>query len=109
LSAIVPYGQLNKIVVIPPQGQPQTGLIQGVFITLAEEHVDMLLAKFSQWFVDRPDVRYVDHGTSDKLPENSYIILEWHNTLVDPLFTAILQSEEAILDFTVYTRSNKER
>jgi hypothetical protein len=108
VSAIVPYEPLNDIVVIPPCGQTQPGLIQGVFLTLDASHVDMLLAKFSQWFVDRPEVRYVDHGTTDKREDLGYIILEWHDATVDPLFVAILHSEELIEDFTVYTRFQQE-
>lgn len=90
----------------PATVQPlEQGTVQGVVITLlAEDETRLnLLSKIGYWFADRPEVSLVDHGLTDKRGLR-YIILEWDGYEVDPLFTAILDEESLIEDFTVYTR-----
>lgn len=88
--------------------QPQRRLItlpnqaQGVYITIPGDY-QFILNKIIGWFSDRDEVELIDHGISDKVGLG-YIILEWEECEVDPLFLAILRDEETVADYTVYTR-----
>jgi hypothetical protein len=55
------------------------------------------------WFRDRDEIELIDHGISDKVGRG-YIILEWTECEVDPLFLAILRDEDTVEDYTVYIR-----
>lgn len=78
------------------------GQTQGVYITIPGDY-QFILNKIIGWFSDRDEVELIDHGISDKVGLG-YIILEWEECEVDPLFLAILRDEETVADYTVYTR-----
>jgi hypothetical protein len=98
---IVPYS-FNAISLAPPQGGRLPGQTQGVYITVPDDY-QFILNKIIGWFSDRDEVELIDHGISDKLGLG-YIILEWDEREIDQLFLAILRDEEAVSDYTVYTR-----
>lgn len=83
--------------------QAAPGQAQGVYIVLHPNVLDDIVGKIEQWFDTRPEVSVVDVGTSDK-QGLGFIILEWMECAIDPLFLAILQSEEFISDYTTYAR-----
>lgn len=84
------------------QGQPLApGMLQGVHLTMAPDDREWIFERIEQWFAERDDVSIVDTGISDK-QGIGYIILEWHEYEVDPLFLARLTDEELIEDYTVY-------
>jgi hypothetical protein len=93
----------------PTQLEPPSTLIslpgqcQGVLFTLSLDLYEVLLAKIEGWFADRLEVVLVDHGTTDK-QGLGFLLLEWQECAIDPLFLAILRDEEHILDYTVYGR-----
>lgn len=84
-------------------GAELPGMTQVVFFTLPADMTEMILQKVANWFIDRPEVRYADHGTTDK-EGHGFIVLEWSECEVDPLFLAILREEEFFLDYTTFTR-----
>ena len=89
---------------LPPQGPVALpGQVQVLFITLSTDDYGWVLDKITRWFADRPEVRLVDHGLSDKVGLGC-LILEWHGRDVDPLFHAILREEALVADYCVYTR-----
>jgi hypothetical protein len=99
---IVPYSfnvatlpQVPRLVTMPGQAQ-------GVYIILPDDY-QFILSKVMSWFAGRDEVELVDHGVSDKVGLG-YIIMEWSECDVDPLFLAILRDEESVADYTVYTR-----
>jgi len=92
------------------------GQAQGVYITLVCRQADsqgnmhrtsdnfqFILDKMIGWFRGRDEIELIDHGISDKLGQG-YIILEWTECEVDPLFLAILRDEDTVEDYTVYIR-----
>jgi hypothetical protein len=95
----------NRMKVLPKhkQAQPlEPDTLQGVYVVVAPDDQDWILQKFEQWFAERDDVSILDYGISDKRGIG-YIMLEWQEYEVDPLFISILKHEEVVGDFTVYT------
>lgn len=89
-----------------PRSQPVTtipGQAQGVYITLYPDAVDAIAEKMARWFAGREEVDIVDVGTSDK-QQLGFILIEWLECEIDPLFLAILREEELVGDYTVYGR-----
>ena len=90
-----------------PEVQQSTGMVQGIIITLSPEDDARLglLSKIRKWFANRSEVTFIDHGSTDK-QELFFMILEWDGYAIDPLFIAILEEEDAIVDYTIYGREN---
>ena len=93
---ITEYPQSHQVSVLP-------GQVQGVYITLSTEVLDATSAKFAGWFYGREEVAIVDEGTSDK-QGIGFLLIEWSECEIDPLFLAILRDEEMIEDYTAYGR-----
>lgn len=88
-------------------GQPLPGQYQGVYFTLTDEMpAEWLLAKMEQWFSGRGEIILVDHGTTAK--DLAFIILEWEECAIDPLFLAILEHEDGVDDYSVYERDMED-
>lgn len=88
---------------IPPQ-RTQPGQAQGVYIAVHPDALDRMVSQFTNWFANRGEVDLVDVGTSDKAGLG-FILMEWIECEIDPLFLAILRDEEAVGDYTLYGRS----
>ncbi len=86
------------------QTQATPGQVQGVYVMLHPDAIDDIEDKMQRWFEARPEVAIVDVGTSDKRGLG-FIILEWMECAVDPLFLSILQTEEFAADYTTYIRN----
>jgi hypothetical protein len=103
MTDLVPYSFQSDL--LPsPQGALLPGEAEGVYITLPPEMIETLAATFERWFVGRPEVAIVDVGTSDK-QGLGFILMEWSECEIDPLFLAILREEELIVDYTAYGRA----
>ncbi len=102
---VVPYAFDTDIQYVP-SAQPQTapGQAQGVYIVVHPDNVDTIEEKFQQWFEARPEVEIVDLGTSE-MQGIGFIILEWMECAVDPLFLSILRTEEFCGDYSTYIRT----
>ena len=84
------------------------GTIQGVYIMVPREHQDMIYNKLCRWFQNRPDeVRVIDTGISDKR-EIGYVMVEWNQRTIEPLFIDILREDETVLDYTIYQHDLQE-
>lgn len=86
------------------QTQAIPGQAQGVYVMLHPDAIDDIEDKMQCWFEARPEVAIVDVGTSDKRGLG-FIILEWMECAVDPLFLSILQTEEFAANYTTYIRN----
>jgi hypothetical protein len=80
------------------------GQAVGLYIMLHPDVVEGAAAKFQQWFARRLEVRIVDVGTSDKV-HLGFVLMEWIECDVDQLFLDILESEEAVADYTLFGRT----
>jgi hypothetical protein len=80
------------------------GLDQGLYIVTREQDVEGIYEMLSRWFAQREDVQIVDYGTSDKQQGIGFLIMEWCECEPDQLFLDILDSEDAIVDYTRYSR-----
>ncbi len=98
---LVPYSFNTDVLPQTQPGDTLPGQFQGVHFTVSTD-IDFLLGKIEQWFEDRDEVILVDSGTTAQ--GLGFIILEWEGYEIDRLFLAILQNEESIEDYTVYTR-----
>lgn len=89
----------------PPQSAiiPVPGRMQGVYITLHPDVIEEITEKIAGWFDGRDEVRIVDVGTSDK-QHFGFLLMEWLECQIDPLFLAILRDEESVGDYTTYAR-----
>lgn len=86
------------------QVQDAPGQAQGVYIVLHPDTVDEIEERMHAWFEDRSQVEVVDVGTSDK-QGLGFIILEWMECSIDPLFLSILRTEAWAGDYTTYIRT----
>jgi hypothetical protein len=86
----------------PTEVESLPGQVEGVFFTVEAEVHEPLIATIARWFEGRAEVRLVDYGMTDKQGWG-YLMLEWDECRVDPLFLAILRDEETVIDYTVYT------
>jgi len=97
---LIPYAPMEN-------DSPQT-LSPGVFccihIVVDLDHLDWMLARFDRWFDGRGEISRIDDGNSDKLG-HGFVVLEWTECTIDPLFIAILKDEDRVLDFTMYQRT----
>ncbi len=80
------------------------GQAQGVYITLSPFALDDISEKIAGWFAGREEIDIVDVGVSDK-QGLGFLIIEWLECEIDPLFLAILRDEEMIADYTVSGRT----
>jgi hypothetical protein len=100
---LVPYTG-NMTATLPlSRGHILPGEVQGVFFTLPTEvYEEWLNNILDVWFVDREEVTVVDYGITDK-QGLGYIIIEWDECAVDPLFLDKLRDDEDVQDYTIYT------
>ena len=100
--AIVPYS-FNTPVLPPSQSEPLPGKCQVVHFTILDpESLENLLDKVRRWFSRADEVLLVDHGTTAS--GLGFVVMEWEEWTINPLFLAILEHEEVVDDFSVYTR-----
>jgi len=105
MTDIVPY-TFNTDMVPLVQAQEMQGQNQCVHFTVVDQDsLEMLLDKIRRWFAERDEVILVDHGITAK--ELGFVVLEWEGYAVDPLFIAILQHEDIVDDYTIYTRDQE--
>jgi hypothetical protein len=83
------------------------GQAQGVYITLSPFVVNDISEKIAGWFAGREEIAIVDVGVSDK-QGLGFLLIEWMECEIDPLFLAILRDEEMIGDYTVSGRTLEE-
>ena len=105
MQQMVPHSGFNTITEYPcPQRViTQPGRIVGVYITLLPQALEDIAAKITGWFQGREEVSLVDVGVSDKRGFG-FILIEWIECDIDPLFLAILRDEEVVGDYTTYGR-----
>ena len=103
-TRIVPYSFTTDVVPTVQSQQALPGMAQGVYITLHPDVLDDLSERMQRWFEGRSEIVIVDVGISDK-QGLGFMILEWMECAIDPLFLAILRDAEMIGDYTTYGRS----
>lgn len=101
------YSFQSKQLPVPQSMQPLTsGQYQGVHISCTPESLDFLLSTIQTWFDEWDEVILVESGTTNK-QSLGFIVLEWEECCIDRLFLQILQSEESVIDFSVYLRDEE--
>jgi hypothetical protein len=106
MEAVVSYG-FERDLLPATSGLILPGQVQGIYITLHPEMYEEVVARIARWFEGRDGVVIVDHGTSDK-QGFGFLLMEWIECEIDPLFLAILRDEETVGDYTVYGRTMEE-
>jgi hypothetical protein len=104
---VTPYTfQTATIPLHDPIASQEAGF-SGVHFTIQPDHALLILTRIESWFAGRDEIILVDEGACLKsgLP---YIVMEWDNCEIDPLFLAILRDDEMINDFSVYFRSQED-
>jgi hypothetical protein len=102
---LVAFGFSNEV--LPPASttQLEAGQYQAVHFTVPSEQLAWYLEKIEVWFDDRDEVILVGSGIS--LEGEGFIVMEWEECEIDPLFLKILQHEDVVSDVCVYTRSEE--
>ncbi len=105
MTQMVPY-LFPDDEVIPTVASPMTllGQAQCVYIVVSPEIVDDLSEQMQRWFAGRPEIALVDVGTTDK-QGLGFILFEWMEREIDPLFVAQLRDADMIGDYTTYGRT----
>lgn len=107
MTDIVPYSFEAESL---PQslGQPLPGRYEGVHFTISDDMSgEWLLDKIQQWFAGRGEIILVNYDISAKRGL-TFVVMEWEECEIDPLFLAILKHEEAIDDYCVYIRDMED-
>jgi hypothetical protein len=100
---LVPYSMNTDIGPLSPNVEPLPGKCQVIHFTLVDaESFTMLLDKIRRWFAKRDEVLLVDHGTTGS--GLGFVVMEWEEYAIDPLFIAFLEHEDFIDDYSIYTR-----
>jgi len=79
------------------------GTTQGVHIIVEGGDLQWLVAMLEEWFERREDVTLIGQGELEKT-EDAYLMLEWGEHTIDPLFAAILDHEDRIHAYSIYTQ-----
>ena len=100
---VVPYSENTDMASLPVQRESLPGRCQVIHFTLVDaQSFSTLLGKVRRWFADRDEVVLVDHGTTGS--GLGFVVMEWEEYAIDPLFIAFLRDEEFVDDFSIYTR-----
>lgn len=89
------------------RGDSMEGRYRGVHIIMDADNLEMLTEKIESWFNGRDEIILVDAGCSEK-QEVGFIILEWEECEIDPLFLAILRDEDIVHDYSLYIRDMED-
>ena len=81
------------------------GTYQAVHFTFPVAELGAFLANVERWFVNRDEVILVGHGTTAQ--GVGFIVLEWEECEIDPLFLSVLELDEDIEDYSTYNRSEE--
>jgi hypothetical protein len=105
MANIVPYNFQTEMIPLRDPTISDPGF-NGVHFTFSAAQREFLHSKLEAWFEDRDEVILVDEGDCEK-SDLCYIVMEWDNCEVDPLFLAILRDEDIIEDFSTYFRDEE--
>jgi hypothetical protein len=83
--------------------QLDPGEYQAVHFTVPADQLGWYLQKMESWFEDRDEVILVGSGVT--VGGEGFIVMEWEEYEIDPLFLKILEHEDEVTDVSVYTHS----
>lgn len=107
---LVPYGQSRAMQ--PTMQSLPAGQSQMVCIVCEQENFETMLAQIRVWFDgdDWDHVVLVSHSNQEDADTgkqgHAFIVLEWQESQIDAFFLRILEVEESIIDFTVFSRDS---
>lgn len=81
------------------------GQYQAVHFAVPADQLGWYLEKMELWFAESDEVILVASGIS--MEGEGFIVMEWEECEVNPLFLKILESEESVSDVCVYIRSEE--
>ncbi len=102
---MVPYTFSSEVLPLGETADLNPGEYQAVHFRMVADQQDWYLDKIKVWFADRDEVILVAVGVS-ALGEG-FIVMEWEECEIDPLFLKILEHEDAVTDMCVYIRSEE--
>lgn len=109
-QSLVPYNNQGFSLESWPQSdsvESQKPGWNGVHFCFDPDDLTFLVGKIQAWFAGRDEIIYVNDGDCEK-QDLSFIVMEWENCEVDPLFLAILRDEQRIDSFSVYFRAAED-
>jgi len=110
MADIVPYGNQGFALEQWPQSDlaiSQKPGWNGVHFCFDPDDLSFLKGKVDAWFAGCGEIIYVADGDCEK-QDLSFMILEWEDCEINPLFLAILRDEEKIDSFSVYFRAAED-
>ncbi len=106
MTELIPYSFGSEVLPTETERILEPGMLQGVHFTVPVAQREWFIKKIESWFEGRDEVILVDSGISSKAGLG-YIILEWEECEINPLFLAILRDEDLVEDYSVYIRSEE--
>src|SRR5450631_4158056 len=79
------------------------GQYHAVHFLVSADQLAWHLEKIEIWFDDRDEVILVGSGIS--MEGEGFIVMEWEECEIDPLFLKILEHEDAVTDVCLYVRA----
>lgn len=105
MADIIPY--INNTETIPATGTQAIPGYQIVHFTVTDpSNMQLLINKIQQWYSARDEVLLVDQGITGA--GLGFVVMEWNGCAADQLFLSILEHDEFVDDFSVYTRDDDE-
>lgn len=104
-EGMVPYTFLNDVIPVEDTEPLGPGQYQAVHFMVPVDQLSWYLQKIEVWFDDRDEVILVASGQS--MEGKGFIVMEWEECEIDPLFLKILDHEDAVMDVCVYIRSEE--
>lgn len=80
------------------------GMFSAVHIFIEAAVLEQFIDTIERWFDDAEEVIFVDSGASRR-QELGFVVLEWEECQINPLFLKILDTTEFIVDYSVYVRT----
>ncbi|MBA2681799.1 MAG: hypothetical protein H0U76_25815 [Ktedonobacteraceae bacterium] len=102
---LAPFTFSSEVLPAPSTDALEPGHYQAVHFRMPADQRPWYLEKIEVWFAGRDEVILVASGLS--VLGEGFIVMEWEECEIDPLFLKILEHEEAVTDICVYIRSEE--
>jgi hypothetical protein len=102
---VVPYTLKSDVLPESTGADLPEGVYQAVHCTFPVGELEAFLAKIERWFENRDEVILEAFGTTAQ--GFGFLVLEWEECEIDPLFLSVLELDDLVEDYSIYTRNEE--
>ncbi len=102
---LVPYTLKSDVLPESTGADLPDNMYQAVHFTFPAADLEAFLANIKRWFDNRDEVILVASGTTSQ--GFGFIVLEWEECEIDPLFLTVLELDQTVEDYSVYDRDGE--